>query len=101
MREDVPGPDRAALQELMWEHVGIERNRTGLEKALAQIAAWRQAVPREPTERDRLELELMLLTAHLMAQAALIREESRGAHYRTDFPQTDPAWRRVIVQRRP
>ncbi|MGC8873522.1 MAG: L-aspartate oxidase [Chloroflexia bacterium] len=101
VRPRAPGPTKAALRELMWEYVGIERDRVGLEKALAQIAAWREAPPEESGEQDRWELELMLLTAQLMAQAALIREESRGAHFRTDFPRTDPAWRKVIVQRRP
>jgi succinate dehydrogenase/fumarate reductase flavoprotein subunit len=52
-----------------------------------------------PLERGPLELDAMLQTAHLMAHAALLREESRGAHYRTDFPETDPAWLKVIVQR--
>jgi L-aspartate oxidase len=42
----------------------------------------------------------MLLTGRLMAEAAQIREESRGAHYRTDFPEPRDAWRRHIVFRR-
>jgi len=90
---------REELQRLMWEQVGIEREQAGLESALAQVTAWRCRPLSGGQERDRLELGLMLLTAQLMAQAALLRRESRGAHYRTDFPETDPAWRKVIVQK--
>jgi L-aspartate oxidase len=40
------------------------------------------------------ELQNMLIIARLMIRAAALREESRGAHVRTDFPQTDEAWHR-------
>lgn len=96
-----PGATLADLQRLMWEDVGIERNASGLERALAQLARWRRSSPQAEDERGRLELEAMLLTAELMARAALLRQESRGAHFRTDFPRPDPAWRKVIVQGRP
>ncbi len=99
-----PSPQPVALvglQELLWEHVGIERSGAGLSHACAQLLAWRARPVQAATERDRLEMEGMFLTAHLLANAALLRQESRGAHYRTDFPQTDPAWRKVIVQRAP
>jgi L-aspartate oxidase len=42
----------------------------------------------------------MVQAGRMMAEAALLREESRGAHYRTDFPETEDAWRRHIVFRR-
>ncbi len=93
-----PGATLADLQQLMWEKVGIERDGAGLEQALASLEKWRRLPPRAESERGRLELEAMFLTAALMAQAALLRQESRGAHYRTDFPDPDPAWRKVIVQ---
>lgn len=93
-----PGATLADLQQLMWEKVGIERDGAGLEQALALLEKWRRLPPRAESERGRLELEAMLLTAELMGRAALLRQESRGAHYRTDFPDPDPAWRKVIVQ---
>ncbi len=93
------GVTAAGLQQLMWEAVGIERDGAGLEQAVGRLAAWRRAVPQGGSERERLELQAMLLTAQLIAQAALLRQESRGAHYRTDFPEADPTWRRVIVLR--
>jgi len=95
------GISAAGLQELLWEHAGIEREGPGLAQALARLAAWRAGPIQGATERERLELEGMALTAHLLANAAYIRQESRGAHYRTDFPAPDPAWRKVIVQRAP
>lgn len=93
------GVTAAGLQELLWEHVGIERQGAGLVQALARLSAWRARPVQGATERDRLEMEGMFLTAHLLTNAAYLRQESRGAHYRTDFPTPDPAWRKVIVQR--
>ena len=93
------GISAAELQELLWTQVGIERDGAGLTYACDQLADWRTRPVQGSSDRDCLELEGMFLTAHLMANAAAIREESRGAHYRTDFPAPDPAWKKVIVQR--
>lgn len=92
-------PDRASLQALMWDKVGIVRDGDGLTAASAQLAAWRAALP-EANDRASHELANLLLAGRLMAEAALIREESRGAHYRTDFPEPCEAWRRHITFRR-
>ncbi len=97
--ESSAAPDRASLQALMWDKVGIVRDGGGLEEATGQLTAWRAALP-EPNDRPSHELANMLLAGHLMAQAALIREESRGAHYRTDFPDPRDEWRRHITFRR-
>ena len=45
-----------------------------------------------PTTADWFELRASLIAAEAVAHAALAREESRGAHQREDFPETDPAW---------
>jgi L-aspartate oxidase len=84
-----------ALPRLMWRHVGIVREAAGLEAALAQIGAWRAGGKVPPA------LSSLLLAAELTASAALLREESRGAHARSDFPRTEAAWQRVIAFRRP
>jgi L-aspartate oxidase len=94
-----PPVDRASLQALMWDNVGIVRDGGGLEVATDQLAVWSAA---QPQPRDRLSHELasMLLAGRMMAEAALAREESRGAHYRTDFPEPREEWRRHITFRR-
>jgi L-aspartate oxidase len=92
-------PDRASLQALMWDKVGIVRDGDGLSEATRALSAWRAALP-QPHDRPSHELANLLLAGRLMAEAALIREESRGAHYRTDFPEAREEWRRHITFRR-
>jgi L-aspartate oxidase len=102
-------PTRETLQALMWEDVGIVRDAEGLRRAKAALGAWDAALAAEwaegdprvaPTDRASLELRDLVLCSRLVAEAALLREESRGAHYRTDFPEPREEWRRHIVFRR-
>ena len=60
------------------------------------MAAWQGALP-EPHAAVEHELANMVLIGRLMATAALERCESRGAHYRSDCPDSEPQWRRHIV----
>jgi len=71
------------LRETMTRHVGLERDRAGLEKALAVIGGIERAANGEPS------LLNMTASAKLAAAAALARHESRGGHFRSDHPQTD------------
>ncbi len=87
------------LQSLMWDKVGIIRSGKDLEDAARTLAAWENGLP-EPGDRPSYELNNLVLCARLMTEAALIRKESRGAHFRTDFPQTLPEWQRRIVFRK-
>jgi L-aspartate oxidase len=99
-----------AVQSLMWDDVGIVRDAEGLGRAKAALGAWDGALTAEhvkgdqagiaPTDRAALELRDLVLCSRLVAEAALLREESRGAHYRTDFPEARDEWRRNIVFRR-
>ena len=84
---------------MMWDKVGIVRDGAGLEQASRQLTAWQRSQT-APHDRPSHELANMILTGRLMAEAALIREESRGAHYRTDFPERRDEWLRHITFRR-
>jgi L-aspartate oxidase len=82
-----PEADDEALQTLratMSRHVGVVRDRAGLTEALASIEALCGRV-RTPQARNALT------AAKLIAAAALARRESRGAHFRSDFPEAEPA----------
>jgi L-aspartate oxidase len=96
---DAPHPDRTALQALMWEKVGIVRDGPALGDAARLLAAWDAALP-APCDRHSHELANLLLLGRLVTEAAREREESRGAHYRRDFPEPRPEWLRHIVFRR-
>jgi len=98
------------LKETMWEGCGVTRDREGLLRARGQIedlarAADEISVP-GPHEanyawQEALDLSNQLTVAKTMVESALIREESRGSHYRSDFPdQDDENWLRFVVTRR-
>ena len=93
---------RASLRALMWRNVGIERSRPSLEDALKQLGFWRRYVmDKEFDSPDGWELQNMLTVACLMTRSALEREESRGVHFRVDFPERDDErWLRRITARR-
>jgi len=88
------------MRETMWKHVGIFRDREGLEAGVEKLRRLRKeyyekaGVPEGPKVFnlalvDALILEGMLDVALTVAEGALAREESRGGHYRTDFPKRD------------
>jgi L-aspartate oxidase len=92
-------PDRPALQRLMWEAAGIERDGQVLSKAFSAAASWSE--PQGVSGREQFELRAMSLLAQLTLDAALRRTESRGAHYRRDFPERDDLrWKRELVYQR-
>ena len=85
------------LQDLMWEDAGPFRTGDRLQRALDGIREIRESpVSARPAEgynldlQDRLELRAMLTTAEAVVRAAIGRAESRGAHQRLDFPDSDP-----------
>ena len=94
-RKKMPEISVSNLKNMMWDKVGIIRNKEGLTAAATILAAWQRGLPL--TERVSYELSNMILTGNLMAEAALIREESRGAQFRTDFPETSDAWLHHII----
>ncbi len=88
----VPDPVLVArLRRAMTEGAGVLRDAAGLRRCLREIAAIEAAQPDSPA------LLNMTATASLIAAAALMRQESRGAHCRTDFPDTAPEGRRSRI----
>lgn len=75
---------RDELRELMWSHVGLERSLERLREARELLAGWHA----EGDDVASGELRNLLDLARLIVHAAIVREESRGAHDRTDFPET-------------
>jgi L-aspartate oxidase len=69
----------------MWKDVGIIRSGPGLEHALKELAALDVQRPEEPN-RAGCERYNVWALGQLIARSALAREESRGSHYRSDFP---------------
>ncbi len=96
-----PADLKPQIQQLMWKQVGIIRDGDGLARAQAQLEEWskRIAVSHSPALAE-LEATNMCQVGMLMAAAALHRTESRGAHYRTDFPDTSKAWQKHVIVRR-
>ncbi|MFC1985361.1 L-aspartate oxidase [Chloroflexota bacterium] len=94
--QDVLAPSLSALQMLHWDKVGIIRNKEGLTQATDTLAVWQKSL-RYPTDRPSYELSNLILTGRLVTEAALLREESRGAHFRFDFPQSSSHWQHHIV----
>ncbi len=87
------------LQSLMWDKVGIERDGSGLAEAALTLAMWQRSAPPANTKASQ-EMANLLVAGRLAAEGALVRQESRGAHYRTDFPETLESWRHHIVFRK-
>jgi L-aspartate oxidase len=91
------GPlDTPAVRDLMWRSVGLFRERSGLLEAVAALDAAYEHEGRRigagaVAESDAWRLFNLVTVARLVARAALRREESRGAHFRSDFPERDDA----------
>ena len=90
---------RTALRQAVQDGLGPVREKAGMERAIAEIENLRQQLPllsaSTPYEVLLLsEMPGMLLTALAVARSALLREESRGVHYRSDFPDEVPAWQK-------
>ncbi|MFN6568700.1 L-aspartate oxidase [Dendronalium sp. ChiSLP03b] len=115
---------REKLPRLVWQSAGICREQSGLEAAIATVETWQQDFaalllsqfllslrPNEPVKfnipdcerqlRLWAETRNLLDVAYLILKSAAFRTESRGGHYRLDYPQPDPAWQvHTLVQQR-
>lgn len=88
-----PLEDRTKLQSLMWNAVGIERNGRDLQHAFRQLNSWHV----EGVTVSSLETANLLELARVTTQAALARRESRGAHFRDDYPETLLNWQHSLA----
>lgn len=106
---------RSHLPDLVWQSAGICRNQTGLDEAISQVKAWRKiflnldlsqtlltlqpqrALQFEP-DIEPLQLRTwgetcnLLDIGYLILQSSAFRQESRGGHFRQDYPETKPDW---------
>ena len=75
----------------MWNNVGIFRDEHSLLTASEDLELLKQEFPRsyKCTSREEYEFRNMLTVSQLIVSSALMRKESRGAHYRTDYPNTN------------
>ncbi len=92
---------RDRMRDVMWEHVGLIREESGLQRAMAEVAGLRERLAKAGVKggpaynlawQDWLNLRNQLLVSDLIARSALVRQESRGSHFRRDFPELDSAW---------
>jgi len=76
-----------AVRDTMWEHAGIARAESGLRTCLADLDAIEARLPEGATEEANL-----VDTGRLIVRSALMRDESRGGHFRSDYPQPERDW---------
>ena len=97
-----------AIRDTLWENVGIERDEEGLEFTLVDLVEIATEIGFDPYSSIRLcstdihlnEMVNMLNVAFMITRASLIRTESRGGHYRADFPEQDDVdWNRRVIMR--
>jgi L-aspartate oxidase len=98
LAEVILTPSLSQLQKLLWSKGGIIRSEVGLAEAVGILDAWQESLP-SSGDRQTYELANLVLNGSLMVETALIREESRGAHFRSDFPCNSAEWRKHIVLR--
>ncbi|HEX7159166.1 MAG TPA: FAD-binding protein, partial [Edaphobacter sp.] len=85
------------LREVMWKYAGLLRDAGGLEAAERALTALAATMPRGLTRRAT-EARNLLTVAQTIVSSALHRRESRGAHYRSDFPQKEAVARHSVMQ---
>lgn len=92
---------RNSLRSLMWRNVGIVRKGERLAETREIVCFWgRYVLDKEFFDPAGWEIQNMLTAAYIITDCALRRTETRGVHYREDFPQTVPAWARHQFVRR-
>ena len=96
VQSNIPALNLPNIQSLLWDKVGIIRSGKELDEAAKVLYSW-QKLLHSPMDRPSYELGNIVLNARFMTEASLLRLESRGAHYRTDYPDTSNDWQKHIV----
>jgi aspartate oxidase len=90
----------AAVKEVMQRHVGMSRSDDGLAQAAAELEVLGAGIGQLGDSAADLEVANLVTVGTLIAHAAWLRTESRGCHFRRDYPERQEAWRMRIVQQR-
>ncbi len=89
---------RNLIQKTMMEDAGVTRSVVSLKRALKVMDSLKDILNMEFSLVEGFELQNMIMVAELICRSALMREESRGVHFREDFPQKDDAgWKKHII----
>lgn len=91
---------RLEIKAVMDKYVGPVRTEEGLRQALAFFEEWNELFECAATSWEEMEVHNMWEVGQLIAQAALLRTESRGGHYRLDYPETSKRWQKHIIFKR-
>ena len=94
-----------ALKKLMWMKVGLVRTEGSLKEALEGVQELKQKAKNVAARNARemlvaLEVPMALDAAGLILRAAMERTESRGAHFREDYPEEDDSWLKTVILRK-
>jgi L-aspartate oxidase len=91
-----------SVESLVWRKAGVQRNERDLAAALVELRRWnRLELTRTMADQRGVEAQNLCILAELLVEAAQLRRETRGVHWRTDHPKRDDAhFRAHIVQRR-
>jgi L-aspartate oxidase len=97
-------PSASDVRDLMWRHAGLVRSGQSLQPLVERLSGWRAAVARARAaaagDREMRRVASLVTVGLLIARAALRRDESRGGHFREDFPRRDDInWRKRIADR--
>jgi L-aspartate oxidase len=97
-------PDKTVIQANMMKHAGIVRNKKDLQEHLFWLESFQvQKLTNysiDEISKEDIQVIFMLITAWLVTKSALLREESRGGHFREDFPYEDNGWleKKIILK---
>ena len=82
----------------MWKQAGVYRDKHSLKKALKKLKEWDKTITDCDLDNiDQMETANILTLALLITNSALLREESRGSHQRSDFPKEDKSWQKKEI----